>query len=60
MKHGQRRISSLKIQPKTPEELDKMRVAGRLAGGFRHTYGCGAAHAGSRAIVDRAMPAEGG
>lgn len=35
-------------------------VASRLGGGFRHTYGSGAAHADSRAIVDRAMPAEGG
>ncbi len=31
MKHGQRRVSSQGISLKTPEELEKMRIAGRLA-----------------------------
>ncbi len=31
MKYGQRQVSRLKIQPKTREELEKMRAAGRLA-----------------------------
>jgi hypothetical protein len=32
-------------------------IAGRLDGGFRHTYGAGAAVADSRAILERALPA---
>ncbi len=31
MKHGQRKVSGLNIRPKTPDELEKMRTAGRLA-----------------------------
>ncbi|WP_420348900.1 isovaleryl-CoA dehydrogenase [Pelagibius sp.] len=33
-------------------------ISSRLVDGFRHTYGAGTAHADSRAIVDRALPAE--
>ncbi|HMA15092.1 MAG TPA: hypothetical protein VKP12_09925, partial [Kiloniellaceae bacterium] len=32
-------------------------LAGRLDGGFRHTYGAGAAGADCRAILERALPA---
>ena len=34
-------------------------IAGRLDGGFRHTYGAGAGGADSRAILERALPPAG-
>ena len=44
------------LRANAPSSLADAFIASRLAGGFRHTYGSGIAHADSRSFLERALP----
>jgi putative acyl-CoA dehydrogenase len=52
-----RTAAAVLLRAHAPAAVADAFIAGRLDGGFRHTYGAGAAVADGRAILERALPA---
>jgi len=53
-----RTAAAVLLRAHAPAAVAEAFIAGRLDGGFRHTYGAGGSAAETRAILDRALPAE--